>query len=435
MTKDRLRRLTVAALALLAAALASLSTAQAWTQTVLHSFCSKADCEDGTQPVAGLVQDAAGNLYGTASFGGTHDEGVVFALMQNGGRWTYKVLHNFCGKTGCADGRDPAARLIVDAAGNLYGTALSGGAANCGVVFRLSPDSERKRWTLQVLHAFCAVADDGKFPLAGLTYAGAAAGAPYDGKSPLYGTTSQGGANGGGAVYALALNEAGKWKESILYSFCVSADCSDGWEPLGDLLLDSAGNLYGNTSMGGSSNQGAVFRLSRNARGTKWKESVLYNFCQLSGCTDGARPLGHLLIDANGALFGTTTEPGDQGVVYRLARSGGQWQETVLYLFCQEQSCTDGYTPMAGLIMDSAGTLFGTSAFGGTNPVGAGTVFTLSSRHHREHTILYNFCSAGDCSDGAFPEAPLIMDATGRLFGTTAGGVGSTRGTVFMLSP
>jgi hypothetical protein len=138
-------------------------------------------------------------------------------------------------------------------------------------------------------------------------------------------------------------------------------------------------------------------------------------------------------MDSAGDLLGTTSlGPGEAGNLFRLAPNGGNSQETILYTFCAAQSCTDGYTPMAGLIVDGAGNIFGTTAFGGTSGASAGTVFMLAGT---QHIVLYNFCSQSDCADGAFPEAPLIMDAAGNLYGTTAGGVGSARGSVFELTP
>jgi uncharacterized repeat protein (TIGR03803 family) len=231
------------------------------------------------------------------------------------------------------------------------------------------------------------------------------------------------------------LNPKDKWKERVLYSFCALDACADGQDPESDLLLDPNGNLYGNTPAGGSLGHGTLFELSPDARG-KWKERVLYNFCQLDRCLDGDAPRGHLLMDSTGALYGTTAVAnGEAGNVFMLTPRRKEWRETILYGFCQLQSCTDGYGPVAGMISDSSGNLLGTTAFGGMNAVGAGTVFELSGADHKEHTILYSFCSANDCSDGAFPEAPIIMDASGHLYGTTSGGVGSARGSVFELLP
>ena len=414
------------ALAVAMAASLAASDAAAWTLKTLHAFCDQASCADGTSPHGGLVMDAGGNLYGTAQFGGANNRGVLFELKPKNGNWKYRVLYSFCAGDGCADGSIPSAGLILDAAGNLYGTTETGGANNCGTVFKFEPRRARRT----TLYDFCSAAADAKFPLGGLTYQGQAGGAPYDGKAPLYGTSSQGGAQGQGTVYALARKHR-VWSESVLHDFCARDACADGEAPMGDLIVDGAGNLYGNTTIGGSLGHGVVFELSPGRR--TWKETVLYDFCQLAGCADGDRPLGALLMDAAGDLLGTTSlGPGEAGNLFKLAPNGGNSQETILYTFCAEPSCTDGYTPMAGLIADGAGNLFGTTAFGGTSGAGAGTVFMLAGT---QHTVIYDFCSQSDCADGAFPEAPLIMDAAGNLYGTTAGGVGSTRGTVFQLTP
>jgi uncharacterized repeat protein (TIGR03803 family) len=400
--------------------------AAAWTLKTLHAFCDQVSCADGSSPHAGLVVDAGGNLYGTAQFGGANNRGVLFELKPRNGNWKYRVLYSFCAEDGCVDGSIPSAGLILDAAGNLYGTTETGGANNCGTVFKFEPRRARRT----TLYDFCSAAADAKFPLGGLTYQGQAGGAPYDGKAPLYGTSWQGGAQGQGAVYALARKHMA-WSESVLHDFCARDACADGEAPMGDLIVDGAGNLYGNTTIGGSFGHGVVFELSPGRR--TWKETVLYDFCQLAGCADGDRPLGALLMDPAGDLLGTTSlGPGEAGNLFKLAPNGGNSQETILYTFCAEPSCTDGYTPMAGLIADGAGNLFGTTAFGGTSGAGAGTVFMLTGT---QHIVLYNFCSQSDCADGAFPEAPLIMDAAGNLYGTTAGGVGSTRGSVFELTP
>lgn len=406
----------------------SASDAAAWTLKTLHAFCDQVSCADGERPLAGLVMDAGGNLYGTTQFGGTSNRGVVFELKQKNGNWRHRVLYSFCAESGCADGSIPSAGLILDAAGNLYGTTETGGVNNCGTVFELEPKSARRT----TLHDFCSTAGDAKFPVAGLTYRGQASGAPYDGTASLYGTSSQGGAQGQGTVYALTRKHK-IWSESVLHEFCEDGfgSCTDGGAPLGDLIVDGAGNLYGNTTIGGSQDHGVIFELSPGRR--KWKETVLYDFCQLADCADGDRPLGALLMDGAGDLLGTTSlGPGEAGNLFKLAPNGGNSRETILYTFCAEQSCTDGYTPMAGVIEDGAGNIFGTTAFGGTSGAGAGTVFMLTGT---EHAVLYNFCSQSDCSDGAFPQAPLIMDAAGNLYGTTTGGVGGARGSVFELTP
>jgi uncharacterized repeat protein (TIGR03803 family) len=167
---------------------------------------------------------------------------------------------------------------------------------------------------------------------------------------------------------------------------------------------------------------------------TRWKERVLYAFCPDGTCDDGALPQGQLAMDSRGRLFGTTqADVGEGGTVFELARKNGAWGETVLHTFCQGQ-CTDGYLPVAGVMIDANGNLFGTNEIGGTTGSGGGgTVFELSGK---TFTTLYTFCSADNCADGRLPAAPVIMDAKGRLYGTTSqGGPASDAGTVFELTP
>jgi uncharacterized repeat protein (TIGR03803 family) len=427
-------RLPVPYTALLAgvlfASLAVHDTARAWTLNTLHSFCTQGNCPDGDRPLGALLMDSHGSLYGTTEVGGAHNSGVVFQLKRKGGGgWAYNILHSFCDKTDCADGRSSDARLIMDSSGNLYGVTEFGGAFDCGTVFRLSPTLRGGKWRLKVLHDFCATEADGFWPRSGLAYPGQASGALYDGASPLYGTTSRAGAHGAGIAYALVPDARGKWRETVLHGFCAKAGCTDGAEPLGDLLVNSAGAIFGNTSQGGGTNKGVVFRLTFDAG--KWKEMVLYSFCQNDNCPDGGTPLGPLLQDESGALLGGGLDPGDEGVVFKLAPSGKGWQESVLHTFCG--NCSDGYDPMGGVIMDASGNLFGAAAFGGgVNGIGSGTIFELSGGQYK---VLYIFCSLENCADGVFPQAPLIMDGLGHLYGTTAGGLAEQRGSVFELVP
>ena len=287
---------------------------------VLYSFCPQSGCADGAQPVAGLIMDAAGNLYGTTRIGGAGVDcggpscGVVFKLAPDG---TQTVLYSFCPQSGCADGAGPRAGLLMDAAGNLYGTTFSGGAQGSGVVFKLAPDGT----------------------------------------------------------------------ETVLYSFCSQANCTDGLQPFAGLIMDAAGNLYGTTKVGGTGGtggafgQGVVFKLAPD--GT---QTVLYSFCSQANCTDGSTPLAGLIMDAAGNLYGTTVTgggtpnpdlpPPSTGVVFALAPDG---TETVLYSFCSQlPNCTDGASPGAGLIMDAAGNLYGTTALGGIAPGNSGVVFALT---------------------------------------------------------
>jgi uncharacterized repeat protein (TIGR03803 family) len=211
-----------------------------WTQKPLHAFGNGVD---GALPYAGLVFDAAGNLYGTTTQGGAYGYGTVFELVpQVGGQWKERILHNFGNKI---DGQKPYAGLIFDAAGNLYGTTTQGGAAGYGTVFELIPQTGGG-WKEEILHNFVNNGD-GNFPN----------GVVLDSAGNLYGTTFYGGAQGGGVAFKLALVN-GHWAEQILHSF---GRTGDGSGPLAGLTLDSSGNLYGSTQGGGSGGEGTVFQI------------------------------------------------------------------------------------------------------------------------------------------------------------------------------
>jgi uncharacterized repeat protein (TIGR03803 family) len=277
-----------------------------WRQVVLYSFCRQDGCRDGAFPLAGLVMDAAGRLYGTTFAGGARGGGTVFELVPNrtGTNWSPRVLHSFCtvGGKRCFDGKNPQAGVIVDAAGHLYGTTMAGGAHAFGTVFELAPDATRTRWTQVVLYSFCAQHDcsDGAEPVAGLI---------RDAGGRLHGTTRGGGLSGLGTVFEL-VPAAATTTESVLLSFG-----PDGAGPLG-LIRDAAGHLYGTTGSGGAEGWGTAFELIPNADQTAWSENVLYSFCtqDVPNCTDGARPAAGLIRDAAGHLYGTTAAGGPHGV-------------------------------------------------------------------------------------------------------------------------
>jgi uncharacterized repeat protein (TIGR03803 family) len=222
-------------------------------ETVLYSFCSQTNCTDGDAPVAGAVFDQTGNLYGTTLDGGAYGYGTVFKLTPSGKE---TVLHSFCpAKVPCPDGMWPAAPLVFDQKGNLYGTTTQGGGANYaeGVVFKLTPSGKET-----VLHRFCAQKDcaDGALPYGGLI---------FDQKGNLYGTTTGSGAHEGGVVFKL--NPEGK--EKVVYNFCAQGfPCADGESPYTGLIFDQKGNLYGTTFYGGNrckwgnGSCGVVFKLT-----------------------------------------------------------------------------------------------------------------------------------------------------------------------------
>ncbi len=307
-----------------------------WTQSVLHSF--KRDGEDGLHPEhTGLIFDTAGNLYGTTINGGTYGDGAVFQLTPNGdGTWTERVLYSF----DPADGDQPVTGVILDAAGNLYGTTVAGGTYNTGTVFQLTPNGDGT-WTENVLHSFSST--DGYYLYAGLI---------FDSTGNLYGMAAQGGAYDFGTVFQLTPNGDGSWTENVLHSF----NGTDGNFPYDSLIFDPAGNLYGTTMNGGTYGDGAAFQLTPNGDGT-WKERVLHSF----DGRDGNRPFAGLILDPAGNLYGTTYQGGayDAGTIFKLKHMAkGTWKETVLHSFRNKP----GGHPWASLIFDGLGNLFGTAA-------------------------------------------------------------------------
>jgi uncharacterized repeat protein (TIGR03803 family) len=323
------------------------------------------NCADGAEPAAGLIFDRKGNLYGTTEYGGANNDGVVFKLTPRG---KYTVLHSFCARDNCKDGMSPQVGLVLDQQENLYGTTQYGGSYGGGVVFKVTPQGKET-----VLYSFCAQGPpctDGANPLARLV---------FDQQGSLYGTTYRGGDQPGcggygcGVVFKLTL----EGKETVLYSFCTQANCADGAQPSAGLVSDRKGNLYGTTSGGGAYQSGVVFKLT-----PKRKETVLYGFCAQSNCADGALPLAGPVFDNRGNLYGTTPYGGASGagVVFKLTPKG---KETVLYSFCA-QGCTDGYRPFAGVVFDQKGNLYGTTQYGGFSNYptdcykGCGVVFKLT---------------------------------------------------------
>jgi uncharacterized repeat protein (TIGR03803 family) len=350
---------------------------------VLYSFTGKAD---GDRPYAGVIMDSAGNLYGAASSGGMAGAGVLFKLDPTG---HYTVLYSFPG----VDGSNPQAGVIQDSTGNLYGTTYNG-AAGAGVVFKLDTLGNET-----VLYSFPG--SDGDRPFAGVI---------QDSTGNLYGTTYYGGAAGAGVVFKL--DTLGN--ETVLYNFTGGAD---GANPYAGVILDSSGNLYGTTQSGGAFGRGVVFKLDTNGN-----ETVLYSF---TGGNDGGYPAG-VIMDRAGNLYGTTGRggTGGAGVVFKLDTIGN---ETVLYSFT---GGNDGGVPFAGVIMDRAGNLYGTTEFGGTG--GAGVVFKLDTIGNE--TVLHSFTGGfGGGNDGAYPIASVTQDSAGNLYGTTSFGGAGGAGVVFKL--
>jgi uncharacterized repeat protein (TIGR03803 family) len=344
------------------------------------------------------------------------------------GQYKETVLYSFCGQAVCSDGGYPLGDLIADAQGNLYGTTFQGGANSGGIAFQLTPRGNG-HYTETVLYSFCAQADcaDGEFPRAGLI---------ADAENNLYGTTAGGGSHDG-VVFEFTPKGNGHYKETVLHSFSTQIDYADGTEPLAGLIADAQGNLYG-TTIGGGANCtdnggcGTVFKLTPKSNGT-YKETVLYSFCAQDGCADGDYPHAGLIADAQGNLYGTTSQGAvdNGGAVFELTpRGNGHYKETVLYSFCAQANCADGEDPQADLIADPQGNLYGTTVYGGANNGGA--VFKVTPRG--KETALYSFCAQDGCTDGSYPVAGLIADAQGNLYGTTPSGGVNGGGTAFRLT-
>ena len=398
----------------------------------LHSFCSQANCADGKGPGAAVVMDAAGGIFGTTELGGLNGGGTVFELLFTGTRYKFHVLYNFCGQPGCADGTTPVSSLILDNNGNLYGTTTGGGAHDGGTVFELVPNAKHTKATLTTLYDFCAQPGcaDGNDGNAALTYAGAETGALYDGTSPLFGTTLIGGAANQGVAFQLtAVTGQTQRNETVLYSFCSKKHCKDGARPNG-LTPDGNGNFFGTTRFGGTGtlSVGVVFELSPASSG--FSETVLYNFCQLADCADGDQPAATVVLDAKGRLLGTAAQgdSGNGGVLFRLVPNGGASQEAVLHSFCSDATCSDGATPQGPVVRDAKGSMFGTTT-GGGNASDGGVIYQRSGLLFG---ALYSFCAQPNCTDGQSPLGGLVISQR-NLFGTTALGGTNNGGTVYEL--
>jgi hypothetical protein len=440
--------------------LASSVSAAEWREQVLYSFQNYPD--DAT-PAGGVVFDKSGNLYGAAGGGSNScpsvgDCGVVYQLkppIQKGGAWTESVLYTFKGHD-YGDGATPAGGVILDAAGNLYGTTAYGGAGGCilfgstegcGSVFELTPPKGNGgAWTEKVLYSFQGNTD-GQFPIGDLV---------FDSAGNLYGATYFGGGYGScdaqyyqhcGTIFELSppKTKGGKWTEKVLYSF---KSGKDGANPNGGLVFDNKGAIYGTTYFGGNEGNhcaggvggtgcGVIFALQPpTTKGGAWTEKVLHRFDGL----DGANSRAGVVFDGRGNLYGTTYfgPPNGFGLVFELKKPSGSnhfWTETVLHLFSDGN---DGGYPIAGVIFDANGNLYGTTYSGNTF---AGAVFRLQLpiRNGVGWTfgILHGFAGS---PDGAQPASNLILDKHGNLYSTTQkGGTGPCSfygcGTVFEVSP
>jgi hypothetical protein len=385
-------------------------SAQAQTFRVLHTFTGG---NDGGTPRAGVSVDYAGNLYGTTENGGiseggcTSGCGLVYKLRQSSGAWILNPLYSF---QGGADGYYPQGPIIIGPNGSLYSVTNFGGASNLGTVFNLRPPAQvcrqvRCGWTKSVLYQ--------------LTGNGAGAGPEgflaFDSNGNIYGTTNVGGHNGSGVAYQLTHTSNG-WAESVLYDALNN--------PFSGLILDQVGNLEGTEVNGGDQGYGSVYQITHTESG--WTFSYLLSF----DGNNGADPVGNLLIDAVGNLYGTTatSDLNGGGIAYQLTRSNG-WMFTMLADF------PSGVASYSGLARDPLGNLYGALNRGGNR--GLGSIFKLTLQNGGwTMTSLYEFTGG---SDGSGPVGSLALDSNGNLYGVAAQGGGgscpSGCGVVWQITP
>jgi uncharacterized repeat protein (TIGR03803 family) len=393
---------------------ATAISSQAQTFTTLTSF----DRANGAQPNQSLLQGLDGNLYGTTPQGGANSAGTVFKITPAG---TLITLYSFCAQANCADGKSPAAPLMLASNGNFYGTTIAGGTNSSGTVFEITNAGK-----LTTLYNFCSQANcsDGFFPEAGLLQA-------TDGN--LYGTTNGGGANGYGTIFEITPSG----KLTAVYNVCNQNNC--GEFPEAGLVQTSNGNFYGLTPLGGENGWGTVFEVTPNGTLT-----ILYSF---EDHFDGGNPRTGLMQAANGLLYGSDLIGGAThnaycetgcGTIFQVTPGG---QVSTVYSFCSKSNCADGIGPFGGLIQATDGNFYGTTTAGGTYPAicegGCGTAFELTPAG--QLTTLYNFCSQSHCFDGSGPYPALVQSTNGTFYGTTYfGGTGNACsggcGTVFSLS-
>ncbi|HVM92407.1 MAG TPA: choice-of-anchor tandem repeat GloVer-containing protein [Terriglobales bacterium] len=406
---------TLAVLASLCACfLAFAHPAQGQTYQVLYTFCSQTNCTDGATPNPNLVIDKAGNLYGTTQQGGDSlsTEGIAFKISPSGAE---EVLFNF---ENLSTGVQPMGGLILDADGNLYGTASVGGyvqkrkncgSTGCGLVFELSPSGGET-----ILHDFInTLTWQGRFPFGPLV---------RDANGNLFGLVNGFGQATQGGLFELKTDGS----ESVLYWFGGSKAPKD---PNPGLLMDAQGDIYGTSNSGGAHHAGAVFEI--NPAG---EETTLYSFGNKKALQYGTRPAAGLVMDTSGNFYGTTSGEDSYGAsfgtVFQLPP--GQTSPKLLYAF---QGQPDGSSPIGSLLRDAEGNLYGTTYWGGVYDQGA--VYKLSPAG--VETVLYSF-SGG--TDGANPMGGLTMDGQGNLYGTTLRG-GNTQcpkynggcGVVFKVTP
>ena len=385
-------------------------SAVASTTEVIFSFAGD---QDGEYLDTDIARDAAGNLYGTSVLGGDFGGGTVWQLSPVGNTWVHTVLYSFTGGT---DGGEPYKGVTLDAAGNLYGTAVTGGSGSCeggcGVAYKLTKSGNT--WTQSVIHAFTG-GEDGSGPGSRVA---------VDVHGNLYGMTPTGGSNGVGTIYAMHPRTNGTWDFRVIHTFTGGADGSSG--SAGKMVVRN-GKIYGAATTGGAAGAGTVFQLAPTRTG-EWLFKVLYTF---QGAPDGSFPYGALLFDAAGNIYGTTYYGGTSGLgtVYQLSPGGtGAWSEKVLYSF---QAGQDGNSSISNLVADAAGNLYGTTSEGG---LGSGTIFKLTPDQNGNwsESLPHLFANS---PDGAFPYAGMVSDGAGTFYGATVHGGSNGDGTIYRFIP
>ena len=398
--------------------LAATQAAQAENFNVIYTFSGE---KDGANPYAGVTLDRAGNLYGTTYAGGAAGLGTVFKLKRSGSGWIVNPLYSF---TGNNDGAQPRARVIIGPDGALYGTTLNGGGAGCagfgcGTVFSLRPPA------FACKAAMCPWTETVLYRFTGGTDGGLPLGdLVFDRAGNIYGTTEEGGVPhscgnlGCGVVYEL-MRSGSSWTESTLYQFTGG---TDGETPNGGVVFDHSGNLFGTTVSGGAYNFGTVFELTPSGSG--WTQNVLYNFQNL---LDGKQPDTGVTFDASGNMFGTTVfgGAGNGGTVFELTPLAGEWIFSVVY------GLTGNAGPFGNLSLDAAGNLYGTTYQDGEYDLGSS--FKLSpSLGGWTYTSLHDFTGG---SDGQYSLSNLVFDSSGNMYGTAAYGGEHGYGVVLEITP
>jgi uncharacterized repeat protein (TIGR03803 family) len=404
--------------------LLAVQSAQAQTVSTLYSFCSETNCMDGSGPHGTLIKDKDGNFYGTTNSGGAYsvEPGFGYGTVFELTLSGEQWSEKVLHSFGATgDGATPNGVLVFDGKGNLYGTTMRGGAFGYGTVFELTPSGSG--WTETILHSFGSSSTDGTNPAAGLILV----------KDKLYGTTETGGTNnyetvcpeGCGTVFELALSKS-VWKETVLYNFCSDSGCTDGGVPVTAVLDDSEGNLYGTTADGGADSYGTVFKLTPS--GSSWTETVIHSFA--GGVSDGAAPQpgDDLVSDKSGNIYGVTLLGGDGpctagcGTVFEVTSSG---TESVIFANFDEY-----FWPWGPLVLDSKGNLYGTTAYS------SGSVYELTPSNGTWTLTLLHVFNESQNQDGFEPYGGVIFGKDGVLYGTTAeGGANYPYGNVFALTP